>query len=558
MLANRVNGIGAIVGSFFLAGSPLPAQTALLHINGSNAGEAYGEQLEQVAIGFKFAPNYLEMVGVPDDSAIGPNAGRIDVRFATTGELAYSDYGLAAGDHFGISVAKGDVNGDGRPDYVMIGGDQRGNGGPGYVEFVDPLTGVSLVHVDGPVANSGFGTSITMLEDFDGDGVNDFAVGAPFEDNGALSEAGAVHIMSGNLFVELAVLRGATAGAHFGAIVHEAGDVDGNSVQDFAVGAPGDGGTGSVTVFGETLPPTQTWQALGAAANEDFGSSLELVTDVDGDARPDLLVAAPAFDDPLQAGRVALLSGATGTQITDVGGTNPGDLFGNSIQVGDFDGDAVRDVYVGAPNTDGAGVGRGAVEVYALTSPGVLTHKATLSGNADGDAFGTAIAVLPIAPKPIVGDYLAVGVPGFDGGGLDRGQVVVFSTTDSPASDQNYGAGWPGTLGIPNLSVNAPPEFQSIITFTIDNSAGIPTSAILFLGFVRANIHTHAGGTILCSPPWILQPLALPVGQLLLPSPVPTDVRYCGLTFDLQCLELDFGASRHISFTPGLEMVMGG
>src|SRR5262252_2156120 len=114
MLANWVDRFGAIVGSFVLAGSPLTAQTALLHINGSNAGEAYGQQLEQVAIGFKFAPNYLEMVGVPDDSAVGANAGRIDVRFATTGELAYSDYGLAAGDHFGISVAKGDVNGDGR------------------------------------------------------------------------------------------------------------------------------------------------------------------------------------------------------------------------------------------------------------------------------------------------------------------------------------------------------------------------------------------------------------------------------------------------------------
>jgi hypothetical protein len=550
--------VGAFVGSVFFLGSALTAQTALLHINGSNAGEAYGQQLEQVAIGFKFAPTYIALVGVPDDGTVGPGAGRIDVRFATTGNLAYSAFGLAAGDHFGIGVAKGDVNGDGRPDYLMIGADQRANGGPGYIEIVDPFSGAEIAHIDGAVANSGFGTSVAMLDDFDGDGVNDIAVGAPFEDNGALAEAGAVHILSGNILVELATLRGTTAGAHFGTIIHPLADVNGDSVQDFAVGAPGDGGTGSVTVFGETLPPTQTWQAVGATANEDFGAGMELVTDVNGDFLPDLLVAAPAFDDLTQAGRVALLSGADGSQITDVSGTNPGDEFGLSLQVGDFDGDSVRDVYIGAPGAAAGGTGRGAVEVFSLVSPGVLASKAELDGANDGDAFGTSIAVLPIAAKPIDGDYLAVGIPGFDGGGTDRGQVIVYSTTDSPASDQNYGSGWPGTLGIPNLTVNAPPAFQSIITITIDNSATVPTAGVVFLGFVRADIHTHAGGTILVSPPWIMIPVALSVGQNNLVSPVPTDVRYCGLQFDLQCLELDFGASRHISFTPGLEMVLGG
>lgn len=558
MRARGMHRVGAIVGSMLFLGSSLTAQTALLHINGSNPGEAYGQQLEQVAIGFKFAPTYIALVGVPNDATMGTGAGRIDVRFATTGALLYSSYGLAAGDDFGIGVAKGDVNGDGRPDYIMIGGDQRLNGGTGYIEIVDPFTGAEIAHVDGTVAGAGFGTSIAMLEDFDGDGVNDIAVGAPYEDNGALSEAGAVHILSGNLLTELAVVRGATAGAHFGRIVRPVGDVNGDLTPDFAVGAPGDGGTGSVTVYGETLPPTLVWQAVGAAANEDFGTAVELVTDVNGDFLPDLLVSAPSVDDLSQPGRVALLSGADGSQITDVSGSNPGDEFGSSIQVGDFDGDAVRDVYVGAPGTDGAGVDRGEVDVFALTSPGNLTPKGSLAGSNDGDAFGTAISILPIAPKPILGDFLAVGVPGFDGGGTDRGQLVVYSTTDSPASDQNYGNGWPGTLGIPNLTVNAPPAFQSIVTISIDNSATVSTAAIVFLGFVRANIHTHAGGTILVSPPWIMIPVALSVGTNNLISPVPTDLRYCGLQFDLQCLELDFGASRHISFTPGLEMVLGG
>ena len=188
--------------------------------------------------------------------------------------------------------------------------------------------------------------------------------------------------------------------------------------------------------------------------------------------------------------------------MIDVSGANAGDQFGISIQVGDFDGNGVRDVYIGAPGAAGGGVGRGSVVIESMAAPGVFALQTTLDGSNDGDAFGTAVAILPIAPKPIVGDYLAVGVPGFDGGGTDRGQLIVYSTTNSPASFQNYGAGWPGTLGIPGITVSNPPEFQSLITITVDNSAGIATTGLLVLGFVPANIPTHAGGMILISPPW--------------------------------------------------------
>jgi hypothetical protein len=557
-MSSCIRRVGSILGSMLVLGSAAFAQTALLHINGSVAGETYGERLEQVAIGFSFAPNYIALVGVPDDNTNGVGAGRIDVRRATTGELLYSAYGHAAGDHFGIGVAKGDVNGDGRPDYLFVGADQSGNGGPGYVEIVDPFTGIFFQHVDGAVAGARFGASIEMLGDFDGDGVNEYAVGAPDEDDGAVVQAGAVHILSGVNNAELEVVRGGSTGAHCGAVIHALGDVDGDTIDDFAVGAPGDLGMGSVTVYSETRPPAMIWTAPGVNPNEDFGAVIEVLKDVDGDLIDDILVGAPAIDDASLPGRVALLSGATGLQVVDVAGNAPGDQFGVALQVGDFEGDGVRDVYVGAPGVDGAGVDRGAVVIYSLTAPGVFTFNNTLDGGADGDAFGSATAILPIAAKPIAGDYLAVGVPGFDGGGTDRGQMVVYSTTTSPASSQNYGAGWPGTLGIPTLTVNNPPQFETIMTISVQNSAGIATPALLLLGFVRATIPTHAGGDILIAPPWIITPVGLPVGQLDLTQPVPTDVRYCGLTFDLQALELDFGASRHISFTPGLEMTLGG
>ena len=207
-MSSSIRRFGSMLGAMAVVGSALSAQTSLLHINGSNPGEAYGQQLEQVAIGFSFAPQYIALIGVPDDVRTGRVRAASTSASATTGALLYSAYGHAAGDHFGIGVAKGDVNGDGRPDYLMIGADQLGNGGPGYIEIVDPFTGFFLSgDVDGTVAGSGFGTSIAMLEDFNGDGVNEYAVGAPLEDNGALTAAGAVHVLSGNNSSELAVIR---------------------------------------------------------------------------------------------------------------------------------------------------------------------------------------------------------------------------------------------------------------------------------------------------------------------------------------------------------------
>jgi hypothetical protein len=49
-----------------------------------------------------------------------------------------------------------------------------------------------------------------------------------------------------------------------------------------------------------------------------------------------------------------------------------------------------------------------------------------------------------------------------------------------------------------------------------------------------------------------------PIGQFDLTDTIPEDWTLGGVEADLQCIELDPGASRRMSFTPGLALVLGG
>jgi Tol biopolymer transport system component len=148
----------------------------------------------------------------------------------------------------------------------------------------------------------------------------------------------------------------------------------------------------------------------------------------------------------------------------------------------------------------------------------------------------------------------------------DLGAADVNSKTDAYIYDRSipeptavstaYGSGYPGTHGIPNLSPSGAPVFGSSLTLTIDNSLGQWTPAVLAIGSSQASIPTRAGGTLLvASPNFFVQ--ALPPGGLTIPWSVPLSPAVCGVQVDLQVLELDAGAQYGISFTPGLEWIVG-
>lgn len=83
------------------------------------------------------------------------------------------------------------------------------------------------------------GSSFDAGYDLDGDGTNDFLVGLPAPDE-ISSETGHVQVLSGaNPNLVLLDVSGDVSGGRFGASVAWLGDLDGDDVPDFAVGAPG-------------------------------------------------------------------------------------------------------------------------------------------------------------------------------------------------------------------------------------------------------------------------------------------------------------------------------
>ena len=133
----------------------------------------------------------------------------------------------------------------------------------------------------------------------------------------------------------------------------------------------------------------------------------------------------------------------------------------------------------------------------------------------------------------------------------------VFLHDACDASWSNYGAGWPGTLGVPTLTSSAPPAFGTTITISLSDSTGVGTTGLLMIGVSRANIPSGKDGTILVSPLLFIG-LPVPAGGLALSGSLPAyDPNLCGVAVDLQAIELDAGASKGLSFTQGLELILG-
>jgi hypothetical protein len=132
----------------------------------------------------------------------------------------------------------------------------------------------------------------------------------------------------------------------------------------------------------------------------------------------------------------------------------------------------------------------------------------------------------------------------------------VFVHDRCVASWSNYGAGFPGTNGVPSFTSQADPVLGTTVTLDLANSYGNATVGLLIVGFQRTTIHTNWGSDVLADP-LITRVLGLPASGASLSDLFPNDDELCGFTVDLQAIEADPGAAKGVSFTPGLELVLG-
>jgi Tol biopolymer transport system component len=181
-----------------------------------------------------------------------------------------------------------------------------------------------------------------------------------------------------------------------------------------------------------------------------------------------------------------------------------------------------------------------------------VTMRVSIDGSgaeADGDSVlggmtpdGGSVAFSSGATNLVAGDVNATG--------------DVFVHDGVRAIWSNYGAGLAGTQGVPALTSNGDPSFGATITVTAGNSYAQPTSGLLFLGFQRAQIPTHFGADLLVAPTLAL-PITFSYGADAFSGAIPNDPTLAGFAIDLQVVEADPGAVKGVSFTPGLELLVG-
>lgn len=200
--------------------------------------------------------------------------------------------------------AAGDVNGDGIDDIVVGGNPDVGTGSAYvYLGSTNGIGTAPATSLAGENANDGFGFPTKTIGDVNGDGYDDIIIGATGYDVIPLNDEGAVYIYygsSGGIPTTYDKRIAAdTDKTGFGYAASAAGDINGDGYDDFIVGAPTyNSETGRAYVYNGSAAgvgdsPNKT--ITGSTSGDLLGLPLPGV-DYDGDGYPDSAIGAPGYD----------------------------------------------------------------------------------------------------------------------------------------------------------------------------------------------------------------------------------------------------------------------
>jgi len=463
--------------------------------------------------------------------------------------------------HWGQPVTSaGDVNGDGIDD-VIIAVRTIVEGGPdvgkAYVIYgqagssrgpldVRTLSASQGFEIQGLVASGYTANSVSSAGDINGDGLDDVIVGTPFNerDPGGL-DAGEAYVIYGQAgtsrgMVDVRtlsasqgfVIQGDVSSIRAGWAVSDAGDVNGDGIDDLIVGVPfgniggrlageayvvyGQAGAARGRLDLSTFSPSQGFIINGNSPGDFAGWTVSSAGDVNGDGIDDLCLSAPYGDggiglDPgditslINAGQAYVIYGQAGTSRGRLDlstlsasqgfviqekntGVHPGLPGGLAVSsAGDVNGDGYADLIVGSPLSDDggldagqayviygqAGASRGQVDLSTLSpSQGFI-----IQGDAPGDRAGLSVSSAGDVNDDGFDD-LIVGAPfaggGGDGaGGGDFGKAYViygFGNSQPTASIQSLNF----AVGIPESSENP------TVTIDVQFEAGVTSASALY------------------------------------------------------------------------------
>jgi len=332
----------------------------------SSAGDINGDGVSDLIIGLPYSDASSLDPTVATDETLNTGAGLIVFGGGDLGATGRLDVTELDGDNgfsivgvpsdftslLGISVSgAGDFNADGTDDLII--GDNRSNrsivvfggadvGGTGSLSALTIAEGTNTLKIDGPrdgnyAGDDYAGDSVSGAGDLNGDGIADVIIGAPHADGSSEFRGGSSYVVFG-----------------------------GESVDD------------SASLDLTALDGTDGFVVNGSGYNTTSGSSVSGAGDFNGDGAQDIIIGAPQLQ--LGTGESHIVFGGVGVGSTGalelssldgqtgfvINGIATRDVAGTSVSdAGDFNGDGVSDVIIGAPYADPNGI-NGAGQSYIV------------------------------------------------------------------------------------------------------------------------------------------------------------------------------------------------
>jgi hypothetical protein len=326
--ASDTSGIGSVTAdaSAISTGQSAAAMTAGSYsYGGTTYGYRSGTLTANATIGSCTAAYTVNATDGAGTTGSASGSAMVDRDLLSNANITLT--GETTGGNTGMAMSPaGDVNGDGRQDY-MVGANtavtlERNNNGVAFVVFgqASPTTvdlgnlGSGGFRIDGPASGTETGSALAPAGDVNADGKGDVLIGARATSTGnayvVFGKATTTSVDLANLGSGGYAINAQAGGDGLGSAVANAGDVSGDGVPDQLVGAWfTDNNTrtnsgSAYVVFGKSSTTTVTLASLGsggyridgAAADERAGWSVAALGDVNGDAIPDVAVGSYLAD----------------------------------------------------------------------------------------------------------------------------------------------------------------------------------------------------------------------------------------------------------------------
>jgi hypothetical protein len=415
-----------------------------------------------------------------------PSPGPATIDLGAMGGAGTAISAPLTGGQFGFSIAtlqpgvSGDVTGDGFADLV-VGAPLAGGTGQVFIIDGKNLNGAAVRTLTGAAANDRFGFDVGV-GNIGGDGRADVLVGAPgvtagnanagrtyaFFSSGNVNSAGS--IPSGENGFTLTIFTGGAEGnvafpnangdlgPNVGAAVAVLGDVNGDGRNDFFVALPGldtsafedvgeaYAGFGQASYLngsegiGTLSNPGRGFKILSQQTAEGEGYTAAASGEINGSGGADLVVANAKL------GSVAIRFNnvtppSVETNNSDLNGSNgvnftlstPNARFGESVAVGDINGDGRADVIVGAPGVNKVYILMGAASYGSATIDAASPGSASVIEISGAGGFGTSVAYVGDFNNAGGGDFV-VGAPS---DGANGSAYILLGSTSASASTFN-------------------------------------------------------------------------------------------------------------------------